>query len=317
MADCAAAAGELIWIPGGVFRMGSDAHYPEEAPARPVRVDGFWMQATPVTNRQFAAFVQATGWITVAETPPDPAAYPGADPAALVPGSLVFTPTPGPVDLARPEQWWRFVPGACWRAPLGPGSDLSGLDDHPVTQVALADVEAYARWAGLDLPTEAEWERAARGGHEGLAYAWGEDLAPAGRIMAKTWQGDFPYRNLAGPGLERTAPVGAHPANGYGLHDMIGNVWEWTRDWWSTAKGVVAAKPCCAPQNPRGGPKTGSFDAADPLRIPRRVLKGGSHLCAPSYCRRYRPAARHPEAIDTSTSHIGFRCVARRPGPAL
>jgi formylglycine-generating enzyme required for sulfatase activity len=294
--------------------MGSDDHYPEEAPARPVRVDGFWMQATPVTNRQFAAFVEATGWVTIAETAPDPTNYPAAAPQSLVAGSLVFTPTAGPVDLGDPTRWWRFVPGACWRAPCGPGSDLAGLAEHPVVHVTSADAEAYARWAGLDLPTEAEWERAARGGAEGQDYPWGDELEPGGRSMARTWRGRFPYENLdAGLG-PFTTPVGAYPPNAYGLLDIIGNVWEWTRDWWSVARDASAARPCCAPQNPRGGPRSNSYDPADPLRIARRVLKGGSHLCAPGYCRRYRPAARHPEAIDTSTSHIGFRCVTRRAG---
>lgn len=314
-AEVGLATGDLVWAPGGTFRMGSDAHYPEEAPARLVAVDGFWMQRTPVTNGQFRTFVEATGWVTMAEQAPRAEDYPGAPPENLVAGSLVFTPTSGPVDLRQPANWWNFVPEACWRRPLGPDSGLDGLDDHPVVHVAWRDVEAYARWAGLDLPTEAEWERAAWAGGEVGSYAWGEELEPEGRRMANVWRGAFPYQNLDADGWARTSPVGAYPANAFGLSDLIGNVWEWTRDWWSTAKGTAPVKSCCAPQNPRGGPKSASFDPVDPLHIPRKVLKGGSHLCAPSYCQRYRPAARHPEAIDTSTSHIGFRCISRAPGP--
>jgi sulfatase modifying factor 1 len=304
----------LVWTPGGRFRMGSDTHYAEEAPRRWVKVDGFWIQPGPVTNRQFSAFVAETGWVSMAERTPDARDYPGAAPEALVAGSLVFTPTEGPVDLTQPSQWWRFVAGASWRRPQGPDSALAGLEDHPVVHVAWADVEAYAKWAGLEIPTEAEWEFAAWGGSADTDYAWGDELEPGGRHMANVWQGRFPFENRHADGWAWTSPVGAFPPNGYGLHDMIGNVWEWTRDWWSASmRGPAADKPCCAPENPRGGPKSASFDPADPLHIVRKTLKGGSHLCAPSYCRRYRPAARHAQAIDTSTSHIGFRCISRRP----
>jgi formylglycine-generating enzyme required for sulfatase activity len=303
----------MAWIEAGRFAMGSDRHYPEEAPVRPVAVDGFWIDAHPVTNRDFARFVRETGWVSFAERPPDPAQYPGALPDMLAPASLVFTPTAGPVSLDDPIQWWRYTPGANWRQPLGPGSTLNGLWDHPVVHVAWADVAAYAIWAGKDLPTEAEWEFAARGGLEGAEYAWGEELEPGGRIMANTWKGGFPHEIRKAGNAFRTSRVGLFPPNGYGLSDMIGNVWEWTKDWWSTP-GPRVPSPCCAPHNPAGGSLEGSFDPRQPeIAIPRKVLKGGSHLCAPSYCRRYRPAARHAQPVDTSASHVGFRCVLR-PG---
>ena len=300
----------MIWIPGGAFRMGSDRHYVEEAPAHRVIMDGFWMDATPVTNRQFAAFVEATGHVTVAERKPDPRDYPGALPHMLRAGSLVFSPTPRPVSLEDWSQWWSFRFGADWRHPLGPDSSIRGLDDHPVVHVAYPDALAYARWAGKSLPTEAQWEYAARGGLEGAEFAWGDELTPNGRHMANTWQGAFPFENTAEDGFERTSPVGSYPANGYGLFDMIGNVWEWTCDWYEPRHPDEALKACCIPRNPRGGREERSYDPLQPgVRIPRKVLKGGSHLCAPSYCRRYRPAARHPEPIDTSAGHVGFRCV--------
>jgi sulfatase modifying factor 1 len=306
----------MVWIPGGTFRMGSDNHYPEEAPVHRVTVDGFWIDRTPVTNRQFRQFVNATGHVTFAEIPPDAKDYPGALPHMLKPGSLVFTPPKPPVDLRNWSQWWAFKFGANWRRPYGPRSSISGLDDHPVVHVAYRDAEAYARWAGKELPTEAEWEFAARGGLDGAAFAWGDTFTPGDRQMANTWQGAFPHENLALDGYERTSPVTAFPANGYGLHDMIGNVWEWTTDWYSPKHEGEAEKACCIPANPRGGLQEASYDPRLPnIRIPRKVLKGGSHLCAPNYCRRYRPAARHPEPVDTSTSHVGFRCVSRK-GPA-
>jgi formylglycine-generating enzyme len=303
----------MVWIPGGTFRMGSDTHYPEEAPVHRVTVDGFWMDRTPVTNRQFRKFVNATGHVTFAEIPPDAKDYPGALPHMLKPGSLVFSPPKPPVDLRNWSQWGAFKFGANWRRPYGPRSSISGLDDHPVVHVAYRDAEAYARWAGKELPTEAEWEFTARGGLDGAEFAWADAFAPGDRQMANTWQGAFPHENLALDGYERTSPVTAFPANGYGLHDMIGNVWEWTTDWYSPKHEGEAAKACCIPANPRGGLQEASYDPRLPnIRIPRKVLKGGSHLCAPNYCRRYRPAARHPEPIDTSTSHVGFRCVSRK-----
>lgn len=307
----------MIRIPGGTFAMGSEKFYPEEQPLRRVKVDGFWMDETPVTNRQFAKFVEATGYRTFAETAPDAKDYPGMDPALAQPGSLVFQPTSGPVPLHDFSQWWAFVIGADWRHPLGPGSSIEGLDDHPVVQVAYPDALAYAEWAGKSLPTEAEHEYAARGGHEGWDYAWGDELAPDGKMLANYFQGAFPWCNTLEDGWERTSPVRSFPPNDYGLYDIIGNVWEWTRDWYSQPQATKKAKPsaCCVVDNPRGGRKNESFDPCMPeIRIGRRVLKGGSHLCSIDYCRRYRPAARQGQAVDTSTSHIGFRCIVRGRG---
>jgi len=303
----------MVFVPGGTFGMGSDSHYPEEAPVHRVSVDGFWIDRTPVTNRQFKEFVRATGHVTLAEIPPDPKDYPGALRHMLYAGSLVFTPPRREVDLRDWSRWWKFTKGATWRHPSGLKSNIRDLDDHPVVHVAYRDAEAYARWAGKELPSEAEWEFAARGGLEGAEFAWGDELTPGGRHMANTWQGNFPVENLAEDGFQRTSPVTAFPPNGYGLHDMIGNVWEWTADWWSAKHEADAPKACCIPENPRGGFEADSYDPCQPkIRIPRKVLKGGSHLCAPNYCRRYRPAARHAEPVDTSTSHVGFRCVIRK-----
>lgn len=303
----------MTWVPGGTFTMGSERFYPEEAPLRRVSVHGFWMDTTPVTNRQFADFVAATGHVSVAEIAPDPADYPDMPAEMAAPGSLVFHKSSMPVDMSDPSNWWRFVHGADWRHPLGPGRDLDALDlwDHPVVQVAYADALAYAHWAGKDLPSEAEFEFAARGGLEGADYAWGNDFAPGGVMLANTWQGLFPFANQMLDGWERTSPVGTYPANGYGLHDLIGNTWEWTQDWWAD-RPAVPRKSCCTLDNPRGAKLRDSYDSAQPrVRIGRKVLKGGSHLCAPNYCQRYRPAARHPEMVDTATTHIGFRCVKR------
>ena len=277
---------EMVSIPGGTFRMGSERFYPEERPVREVTVEGFWMDRGPVTVSQFRRFVDATGYVTVAERPLDPADFPGADPAALVPGSLVFRKTDGPVDLRDVLQWWDYEPGATWR---------DGPEDHPVTHVAFEDAESFATWTGKQLPTEAEWEFAARGGLEGATFAWGDEHSPDGRPMANTWQGEFPWQNLLADGYEGTSPVGAFPPNGYGLLDVTGNVWEWTSDFFGAQPPEQA---CCVPHQP-GTP------------IPRRVIKGGSHLCAPNYCLRYRPAARQSETVDTSTGHIGFRCIVR------
>jgi sulfatase modifying factor 1 len=302
----------MVWIPGGTFWMGSNRHYPEEAPAHRVSVDGFFIDCSPVTNLEFRRFIAATGYKTFAEIPPDPNDYPGALPHMLKPGSLVFTPPRRPVDLDDWRQWWAFKFGANWRRPYGPRSSLSGRINHPVVHVAFCDTLAYAEWAGKSLPTEAEWEFAARGGLDGAEYAWGDEIAPGGRAMANTWQGEFPHENRAEDGYQRTSPVTAFPPNAYGLYDMIGNVWEWTSDWYASRHDADKAKPCCISSNPRGGIEEGSFDPCHPgVRIPRKVLKGGSHLCAPNYCRRYRPAARHAQPIDTSASHIGFRCLIR------
>lgn len=303
--------GQMVLIPGGRFRMGSDRHYPEEAPAHDVHVDPFLIDPTPVINAQFAAFVAATGHVTLAETAPDPADYPGMPPEMAQPGSLVFTPSAGPVDLRNPHAWWRFAFGADWRHPLGPDSSIDGLDDHPVVQIAYADAAAFADWAGKRLPTEAEWECAARGGLDQADYAWGAEFEPEGKPRANTWQGEFPWQNLLTDGFERTSPVRSFPANGFGLYDMIGNVWEWTSDWFADRHvAPSSASPCCVPRNPRGADEGESRDPCMPdIAIGRRVLKGGSHLCAPNYCQRYRPAARYPQPVDTSTSHVGFRCA--------
>jgi sulfatase modifying factor 1 len=304
----------MVWIPGGVFRMGSDKHYPEERPVHRVRVSGFWMDRTPVTNREFRRFVEATGHVTLAEIAPDPKNYPGALPHMLKPGSLVFTPPRRTVDLRDWSQWWKFKFGANWRRPYGPADPRPAFDEHPVVHVAYCDAEAYAKWAGKELPTEAKWEYAARGGLDGAEFAWGDEFMPQKRYMANTWQGDFPHENTRADGYARTSPVTAFPPNGYGLYDMIGNTWEWTTDWYSAQHQPTAPSPCCPSENPRGAAQEGSYDACQPqIRIPRKVLKGGSHLCAPSYCRRYRPAARHAEPVDTSTSHVGFRCILRGP----
>ena len=303
---------EMVLIGGGSFLMGSDRHYPEEAPQHRVEVGPFFIDPAPVTNRQFAGFVEATGYVTVAERPLNPADYPGAAPDMLVPGALVFHETEGPVDLRDIRNWWCWVPGASWRHPEGKGSGIEGRQDHPVVQIAYEDAAAYASWCGKDLPSEAEWEFAARGGLEGAEYAWGDELSPGGRMMANFWQGDFPWQNLKADGFERTSPVGRFPPNGHGLYDMIGNVWQWTSDWFSQRHEADPAQPCCGSTRPAGGRMEGSYDPQQPgVRIPRKVVKGGSFLCAPNYCRRYRPAARHAQMIDSGMSHIGFRCIRR------
>jgi formylglycine-generating enzyme required for sulfatase activity len=303
---------DMVYVPAGTFRMGSDRHYPEEAPVHEVAVDGFWIDRYPVTNRQFREFIKATGYVTCAEIPPDPKDYPGALPHMLFAGSLVFRPPAGPVDLSDWSRWWTFLKGADWRHPYGPKSSITGLDDVPVVHVAFRDAWAYADWADKDLPTEAEWEYAARGGLDGAEFAWGDEFVPSGKHRANTWQGAFPHQNLAKDGYLRTSPVTAFPPNGYGLYDMIGNVWEWTTDWYAPKHAAEAPKACCVPRNPRGGAEAGSYNPCQPqVAIPRKVLKGGSHLCAPNYCRRYRPAARHAQPVDTSTGHVGFRCVLR------
>ena len=303
---------DMAWIPGGAFQMGSNDFYPEERPVHRVAVDGFWMDKHPVTTAEFRRFVEATGYITIAERPPDPQDYPGVDPAFLVPGSLVFRRPFQRVSLTNHRAWWAYVPGASWRRPEGPASAVDDREHYPVVQVAYEDAKAYADWAGKSLPTEAEWEFAARGGLEGRAYVWGDESAPEGQWMANTWQGEFPWQNLKSDGYEGTSPVGAFPANGYGLYDMAGNVWEWTCDFFRPRHIEGAGKSCCTPHNPRVEPDDRNHSAHLPDRhIPRKVVKGGSHLCAPNYCLRYRPAARQGEAVDTSTCHIGFRCIVR------
>ncbi len=290
-ATAAPPAQGMTWVPGGTFRMGDDRFYPEERPVREVAVEGFWIDEHPVTVAEFRRFVKATGHVTLAEKAPEAADYPGADPDLLVPGSLVFRPPPGPIPLDDWKRWWAWTPGACWKRPEGPGSDTYTRAKHPVVHIAHEDALAYAEWAGKALPTEAEWERAARGGLEGARFAWGDDEHPE---LLNTWPGnDFPWRGYRG-----TSPVGTFPPNGYGLYDMTGNVWEWTADLFEGR-----ADGSCH------GPEPGGH-------IPRRVIKGGSHLCSPSYCHRYRPAARQGEQVDSSTSHIGFRCVIRSPEPS-
>jgi formylglycine-generating enzyme required for sulfatase activity len=305
-----APAKNMIWIPGGEFLMGSDDFYPEERPVHPVSVDGFWIDEHPVTVAQFRRFVKATGHVTWAELTPNAADYPDADPDLLVPGSLVFESTTGPVDLSDVRNWWSWMPGAQWRHPEGPDSTVHGRELHPVTHVAYQDAVAYAEWIGKQLPTEAQWERAARGGLEGKVFCWGDEFAPRGKMMANTWQGQFPWENLMYDRFERTSPVKSFSANGFGLYDMAGNVWEWTSDFFTPRHGDSQERPCCTPHNPRVTAPGQSYDLGAPgADIPRRVTKGGSHLCAPNYCLRYRPAARQGEAVDTSTGHIGFRCV--------
>lgn len=303
-ADAIAPSKGMVCVPGGTFAMGSERHYPEEAPVREVSVSGFWMDAHPVTNLEFLRFVKATGHVTWAERAPDATQYPDAKPDMLFAGSVVFEKSSGPVDLSNHFNWWRWTRGADWRHPEGPESSLHGRERHPVVHVAFSDAEAYATWAGKELPTEAEWEYAARGGLEGAEFAWGDEFAPDGKQLANTWQGEFPYENTLLDGYEGTSPVGRFPANGHGLYDMTGNVWEWTTDWYSTA--AATASPCCG-----GDLRAASVDPNDTSAIPRKVMKGGSHLCAPNYCRRYRPAARMAQAIDTSTNHLGFRCLVR------
>jgi formylglycine-generating enzyme required for sulfatase activity len=291
----------MVRIPGGRFRMGSRDFYPEERPLREVVVASLWVDAHPVTNAEFGRFARATGHVTVAERRPDPADFPDAVPAQLVPGSLVFAGTAGPVPLHDWSAWWRWVPGADWRHPEGPGSILSGRALHPVVHVGYEDALAYAGWAGKDLPTEEEWEYAARGGIAGATYVWGEQFMPGGKVMANTWHGRFPWENLKPPGDRRTSPVRRFPPNGYGLYDVAGNVWEWTRSSWTESHGAVGTpRPaCCSPQ------------VEHLVETDRRVTKGGSYLCAPTYCHRYRPAARQGHTVRSTTGHIGFRCVRR------
>lgn len=285
----------MLHIPAGTFRMGSESFYPEEGPIVERTVGAFELDATAVTNRQFAAFVEATGYVTVAERQLDPDEFPGADSADLVPGSLAFTGTSGPVNLDDWRQWWSWVPGARWRHPFGPASDIKGKSEHPVVQVAYEDAESYAAWAGKRLATEEEWEYAARGGLAQATYAWGDDVHPDGRLMANTWQGSFPWSNTGAHGHIGTAPVGSFDPNGFGLFDMTGNTWEWTSTRWSPRHELTESTCQCGP-------------APTPGRQ-QRVLKGGSHLCAPEYCLRYRPAARSAQDEDSGATHISFRCA--------
>jgi formylglycine-generating enzyme required for sulfatase activity len=304
----------MVWVPGGEFTMGTDSEesWPDERPAHRVRVESFWMDQYEVTNAQFRAFVEATGYVSTAERPPDvdeilkqvPPGTPPPPKEVLVPGSLVFVPPDHAVSLQDYRQWWKWTPGASWRHPEGPSSTIDGRDDHPVVQVSWEDATAYARWAGKRLPTEAEWERAARGGLERKPYVWGDRAPSDETIFANLWQGEFPLRNTARDGFARTAPVRSFPPNGYGLFDMAGNVWEWCADRYQpdlyrsrVGRGVI--------DNP-----TESEAGPNPVPLmPQRVQRGGSFLCSDSYCSRYRPSARHGCAPDTGMSHVGFRCV--------
>ncbi|WP_051114205.1 formylglycine-generating enzyme family protein [Actinopolymorpha alba] len=308
----------MAWVPGGTFQMGSDDFYPEEAPARSVVVAGFWMDEHPVTVAEFRRFVRATGYVTLAERRVSPNLYPAVDPRLRQPGSLVFHMTPGPVDLSDYRSWWSFVPDASWRRPEGPGSSAHGRERHPVTHVAYEDAQAYATWAGKRLPTEAEWEYAARGGLDGAIYAWGDEFSPNGYVMANTWQGHFPWQN-AQTGYDSTSPVIRYPPNGYGLYDMTGNVWEWTSDLFAFQPSTRDAKASCAPyrwgihlpqQRTGEAPTDGDAGREGGANRPAvRVIKGGSYLCSPTYCLRYRPAARQGLPADSAACHLGFRCV--------
>jgi formylglycine-generating enzyme required for sulfatase activity len=300
----------MRWVPGGMFLMGSDRHYPEERPARTVRVRGFWMDVHPVTNAEFAAFVKATGYVTTAEQPVAPQLRPHVVLGSGSPGSFVFRQTAEPVDVAAAEGWWKWTPGASWRHPEGPGSSIANRAEHPVVHVTFEDARAYATWVRKVLPTEAEWEYAARGGLDGAEFAWGSEFTPDGRFMANTWQGEFPWQNLCSDGHDGTSPVTSFPANRYGLYDLIGNVWEWTNDWFSRDHNVGDHPLSSVRDDAVGGPMEASYDPAlAPPPIYRKVIKGGSFLCAPNYSGRYRPAARQAQMIDIGQSDLGFRCV--------
>ncbi len=308
----------MALIPGGEFTMGTDdvKSFANERPAHRVKVDSFWMDERDVTNAEFAKFVAATHYVTVAERKPDweelkkqlPEGTQKPDDSLLVPGSMVFTPSKGPVDLRDMAGWWRWVPGASWQHPEGPESNIKGRENHPVVQVSWDDAVAYAKWAGKRLPTEAEWEYAARGGLEGKRYAWGDEFKPGGKYMANIWTGDFPYKNTAEDGFTGTAPVGSFPKNGYGLYDMGGNVWNWCSDWYradiNAREKLESQGECCI--NPQG--PASSYSPVHNYQT-ERVTKGGSFLCNPSYCESYRPSARRGTPGDTGMSHIGFRCA--------
>ena len=341
-ADSAIPPPGMAWVPGGKSIVGSDSHYLEERPAHEVEVEGFWMDISPVTNAQFAVFVEETGHVTTAELPPAQADYPDVPPERLVAGSAVFVAPDEPVDLSHPT-WWQYVPGADWRHPDGPDSTIKGLDHHPVVHIAYADALAYAAWANKQLPTEAQWEHAARGGLEGATYPWGDQLTPNGHRMANYWHGTFPWHNLK-PHPPAPTPAGTYPPNPYGLYDMCGSVWEWTADVWATRHNPPSSQhqpsekptqpadmwepshnpqqhsishqaPCCAPATHSDTVShvpshAAAPQAASPPQQPTvHVIKGGSFLCSENYCTRYRPAARFPHSSDTSTNHLGFRCI--------
>jgi formylglycine-generating enzyme len=297
----------MKWIPGGEFWMGTaDDNMPDARPWHRVYVDSFLMDETEVTNQQFAQFVNGTGYVTVAERKPRPEDYPGAPPQNLVAGSVVFSPPDHAVALNNHFQWWSYVPGANWRHPEGAGSDIKNRMNHPVVHVAYEDAVAYCKWAGDRLPTEAEFEFASRGGLDRKRYVWGDDFRPGGKYMANTFQGHFPDSNTGGDGYLTTAPVASFPANGYGLFDLSGNVWEWTSDWYRADYYQTLAASGEIAINPKG--PADSFDPSEPS-VPKRVLRGGSFLCTDQYCARYVAGGRGKGAPDTGTNHLGFRCV--------
>jgi sulfatase modifying factor 1 len=308
----------MVWIPGGEFTMGtiSPDSWPAERPAHRVRVDGFWMDATEVTNRQFAEFVKATNYVTTAEKPPIweemkkslPPNTPKPADDLLVPGALVFTPPNNEVPLDNVGQWWRWTPGASWNHPEGPDSNLDGREDHPVVHVSWDDAMAYCRWAGKRLPTEAEWECAARGGLTAKRYVWGDEPVDPSQPQCNIWQGTFPNYHSNNDKFVTTAPVKSFPPNAYGLYDMAGNVWEWCSDWYrpDTYKLQLEASRGNVIENPQGPAE--SFDPAEPYTV-KRVHRGGSFLCNDSYCSNYRPSGRRGLTPDTGMSHVGFRCV--------
>jgi formylglycine-generating enzyme len=342
-ANSIAAMDNMVWIPGGTFLMGSDRHRPEEAPSQQATVGGFWMDQHAVTNEEFRRFVDITGYLTLAEWPADPENYPAAKPELLVPASLVFEKPRRVVDQSQGYNCWSYIRGANWRHPEDPANTLKGRGKHPVVHIAYEDAAAYAKWCGKELPTEAEWEFAARGGLTAAEFVWGNQFTPDGKYLANTWQGEFPWQNLSTDGFEGTAPVGSFPKNGYGLYDMVGNVWEWTADEVSStgikaflrATASPANLPLCTPmtsvqlirraqaQDKIGDSSRASFDAigneieqqnaanTSELKIARNIIKGGSYLCARNYCQHDRPAARMAQAVDTPTCHVGFRCIVR------
>jgi formylglycine-generating enzyme required for sulfatase activity len=293
----------MVWIPRGEFPMGSDTGQPDEQPVHEVALDGFWMDNTEVTNEQFERFVRATGYITIAERKPNPADFPDAQPEMLVPGSVCFNPPRDPISLNNHYVWWKWVPGANWRHPEGPSSSIQDRAKHPVVHVAWHDALAFCQWAGKRLPTEAEWEWAARGGSDHLP-ASEQDMAATNKWRGNIWQGEFPALNSTADGFRITAPVATYEPNGYGLYDMAGNVWEWCADWYRHDYYSKSSK-----QNPVG-PES-SFDPNEP-QTPKKVQRGGSFLCSDVYCKGYRPSARGKGALDTGLSHLGFRCVRSR-----
>jgi formylglycine-generating enzyme len=301
-----AAPAGMVWIPGGTFWMGcADCQMPDAEPVHLVTVDGYWMDVTPVTNAEFAKFVRATGYQTIAERKPDPKDFPGVPREQLVAGCAVFSPPPGEVPLDNPYAWWRYVPGANWKAPEGPGSSTKGREDHPAVHIAWDDAMAYAKWAGKRLPTEAEFEFAARGGLDRKPFAWGDELKPGGKWAANIWQGRFPGKDTKDDGYHGTSPVNAFPANGFGLYDMGGNVWQWCADWYrpDTFEKLNAMGTAHNPKGP-----SDSFDPQEP-GVPKRVQKSGSFLCSDQYCARYFVGSRGKGAVDSGSSNVGFRCV--------